>query len=73
MEPLVFAKCDLVIFAADWLRQQTFSHYDIPQKIHVIPFGANIQPPSEPDVREAIAAWDHAFCRLGFLAIDWRL
>ena len=70
---LSLAKCDLVVFAAEWLREQTLGCYDVPSgKIHVIPFGANIQPPSEPEVREMIAARDVTPCRLTFLGIDWR-
>jgi glycosyltransferase involved in cell wall biosynthesis len=70
---LILAKCDLVVFAAEWLREETLRCYDVsPEKVHVIPFGANIQPPSEESVREAIEAREATPCRLTFLGVDWQ-
>jgi glycosyltransferase involved in cell wall biosynthesis len=73
LDRMILDKCDLVVFAAEWLREQTLRYYDVsPERVHVIPFGANIQPPLEEGVREAIAARDARPCRLTFLGVDWR-
>jgi glycosyltransferase involved in cell wall biosynthesis len=72
LDTIILAKCDMVVFAADWLREQTLSCYDVPpEKVHVVPFGANLEPVSDRGPREAIAAREATTCRLTFLAIDW--
>ena len=66
-------KCDIVAFAADWLRDQAVSCYGIPErKVHVLPFGANLYPAPVGTVPKAISQRDLASCELTFLGIDWQ-
>src|SRR5262245_29654001 len=65
-------RCDLIAFAADWVRDQVIQNYGAPaKKIHLLPFGANIEPVSLRDVSESIAARNSTPCRLTFLGKDW--
>ena len=69
---LVLDRCNLIIFAAEWVRDQIIAHYMIdPKKIHVLPFGANIEPISQQEVVNAIASRGNTVCRLTFIGIDW--
>jgi glycosyltransferase involved in cell wall biosynthesis len=69
---LVLDRCNLIVFAAEWVREQIIAHYMIdPKKIHVLPFGANIEPISQQEVVNAIASRGNTVCRLTFIGIDW--
>lgn len=69
----VLERCDLVLYAADWVRTQTMHNYGIsPQKIHTVPFGANMLPQSYEAVETFIHKRRNLPCRLTFLGVDWR-
>lgn len=66
-------KCGIIAFAADWLRDQAISCYDIQQgKVHVLPFGANMHSIPSGMVQQKIMQRDLASCELTFLGIDWQ-
>ncbi|MHB9098293.1 MAG: glycosyltransferase family 4 protein [Syntrophales bacterium] len=70
---MMLEKCDLVGFAADWVRDQTLLYYNIkPEKVHVIPFGANLEQVSPEAVTRAINNRETKPCQLTFLGIDWQ-
>ena len=72
-DSMMLKKCDLVVFAADWVRDQTLLYYNIkPEKVHVVPFGANIETVSSEMAAEAINNRKPTPCQLTFLGIDWR-
>ncbi|MBN1571043.1 MAG: glycosyltransferase family 4 protein [Acidobacteria bacterium] len=69
---LTLDRCDLIAFAADWVKDQVLTFYGVASgKIHVVPFGANIEPVSQKAADMFIAARDRSVCRLGFLGMDW--
>jgi glycosyltransferase involved in cell wall biosynthesis len=68
----ILEKSKLVIFAADWVREQTLAHFGVsPSKVDVIPFGANLDPPAHEDVARSINQRKDLPCSLTFLGIDW--
>jgi glycosyltransferase involved in cell wall biosynthesis len=70
---MTLEKCDLVAFAADWVRDQTIKYYHTePEKIHVIPFGVNLETVSPETAVQAINNRASSPCQLTFLGIDWR-
>src|SRR5262249_38510773 len=65
-------RSDFIAFAADWVRDDVIQHYKVPaEKIHVVPFGANLAPVSREAVSESIAARNKKACQLTFLGVDW--
>lgn len=66
-------RCDVICFAAKWLREQTLKHYHVsPEKIHVIPFGANFAPTSIEDIEESIQQRSNSRCQVTFLGVNWQ-
>lgn len=58
------------VFATEWAAQSALNDYGAdPRKVHVIPFGANLEevPPRD----EALARTRSAGCRLVFVGADW--
>lgn len=69
----VLKKCNLLVYASDWVREQTIVHYGVPpRKIRVIPFGANIEPISPKAAEGFINHRSQTPCQLTFLGIDWK-
>lgn len=66
-------RADLVFYACDWARDAAINLYGVdPEKVKVIPFGANIQcDRSVPDVDRLIAARPKDRCNLLFLGKVW--
>jgi glycosyltransferase involved in cell wall biosynthesis len=72
-EQAALTRCRLALYASDWAARSALAHYQVdPAKVHVVPFGANLQlQPAEDDVRAAIDARPRDVCRLLFLGVDW--
>lgn len=66
-------RAGLVFYACDWARDAAIKHYGIaPEKVKVIPFGANIQcDRSAADVDRLIDARPKDRCQLLFLGKVW--
>jgi glycosyltransferase involved in cell wall biosynthesis len=64
----------LAIYASDWAARSAIAdHGADPAKVHVVPFGANLeQAPARSDVEEALAARADDVCRLLLLGVDWQ-
>jgi glycosyltransferase involved in cell wall biosynthesis len=68
----VLARCDHVVYAAEWVFESTMRHYDVaPEKLSVMPFGASLDEPSRDDIVEAINARAQTTCELTFIGYDW--
>jgi glycosyltransferase involved in cell wall biosynthesis len=66
-------RCDLIVYAADWVRDQAISCYSVvPRKVHVLPFGPNIEPVSQHAIVDSIGGRKNTTCHLAFLGIEWR-
>ncbi|NBV24518.1 MAG: glycosyltransferase [Proteobacteria bacterium] len=66
-------RADLVFYACDWARDAAIKAYGVdPEKVKVIPFGANIQcDRTAADVDQLIAARPKDRCNLLFLGKVW--
>ena len=66
----VLKKASAVIYSSAWAARSAIEDYGAdPKKIHVVPFGANLD---EPPAREvALAREKSEQCRLLFLGVDW--
>lgn len=63
-----------ILYSSEWAAKSAIEDYGIsPDKIHVIPFGANIDaPPNEQEIEKFIRnRMDSRVCKLLFLGVDW--
>ncbi len=70
IQDLALKKASAVIYSSAWAARSAIEDYGAdPKKIHVVPFGANID---EPPLREVVLAREKSErCRLLFLGVDW--
>lgn len=70
IQELALKKASAVIYSSTWAARSAIEDYGAdPRKIHVVPFGANLD---EPPTREtALARKKSESCRLLFLGVDW--
>lgn len=65
------SNADLVLYSTSWAAKAAIEHYDVdPQKIQVIPFGANLE---QAPAREQVLTrprTDH--CALLFVGVNWK-
>jgi glycosyltransferase involved in cell wall biosynthesis len=72
LDQSTFDKTSLVAFAADWLRDQTLTCYEVlPDKVQVVPFGANLDPLPPDNVARFIANRAPNPCTLTFVGVEW--
>lgn len=63
-------RADIVVWASQWAADSARDDYGIDvKKMHVIPFGANIEKP--PEVKEIQGRVNSGKCRLLFVGVDW--
>ncbi len=70
IQDLALKKASAVIYSSAWAARSAIEDYGAdPAKIHVVPFGANLD---EPPPREVVLAREKSeHCRLLFLGVDW--
>jgi glycosyltransferase involved in cell wall biosynthesis len=63
----------LILFSSQWAADSAVNYYDVDRtKIHVIPFGANIdEPPSAETIKSKIADRPRDKVKLLFVGVDW--
>lgn len=74
IERAALNRASLICYASEWAADDAISYYGISrQKIRVIPFGANCDPPfaSEQEVALAVAGRDWSVTRFVFVGVDW--
>ncbi len=70
IQDLALKKASAVIYSSAWAARSAIEDYGAdPKKIHVVPFGANIDEPPPREV--ALAREKSERCRLLFLGVDW--
>jgi glycosyltransferase involved in cell wall biosynthesis len=70
LEELALKKARLVLHPSEWAARSTIQKYHTDgRKVHVVPFGANLDNPPSPDIVQAKKRSDR--CRLFFLGVDW--
>ena len=68
-EQAVFQSCDLLFWPSSWLRDAAVERYALdPKHNHMIPWGANIERPPTPGIREIS---ETAPARLLLIGRDW--
>jgi glycosyltransferase involved in cell wall biosynthesis len=69
----VLQRCRLAVFASDWAAESALRHYHLnPEKVHVIPFGANLEcARTLADIEALIATRPPSPCRLLFVGRIW--
>jgi glycosyltransferase involved in cell wall biosynthesis len=71
-EKAALARATLAVYSSGWAADGARDTHGIGGgRLHVVPFGANIEAPSRADVTAAIDARRHDLCRLVFVASDW--
>ena len=71
-DQLVLKKSSLIVYAADWVRDETIRHYAAdPAKLTVLSFGASLFDPAEDVVERSIGARKRTPCKLTFVGVDW--
>ncbi|GCF06888.1 glycosyltransferase family 4 protein [Dictyobacter arantiisoli] len=64
------ARADLVLYSTSWAAQSAVNYYHVnPQKIQVVPFGANIE--RIPDREKVLTRKRSAYCSLLFVGVNW--
>jgi glycosyltransferase involved in cell wall biosynthesis len=63
----------LAIYSSRWAADGAIEYFGIdPDKVAVVPFGANVvDPPTPDDIEEIVSARSDERCRLLFLAVEW--
>lgn len=70
IERLAVRKASKVVAPSDWTANSFRKDYDCaPEKIEVVPFGANLEDP--PSGEEALGSHDADTCKLLLLGVDW--
>ena len=66
-------KSKLAIYSSEWAAQTAINYYNAdPEKVKVVPFGANIEGrKSIDDIRASIESRPTDKCKLLFLGVDW--
>ncbi|MCG8443419.1 MAG: glycosyltransferase family 4 protein [Caulobacterales bacterium] len=71
-EESALATCAAAVYPSDWAANAAVAHHGAdPAKVHVAPFGANIEPPDGPRVAAAIAARSLDPVEVLFIGRDW--
>lgn len=72
LEKMALENCDLIIYSSDWAANSAIERYGVnPQKIKIVPFGANIQ--SDRDIKSVdalISQRDQNECHLLFCGVE---
>lgn len=70
LQDVSLRKASAIIFSSAWAAQSAIEDYKVdPQKVHVVPFGANFDEP--PSREMALSRKRSGHCRLLFLGVDW--
>jgi glycosyltransferase involved in cell wall biosynthesis len=72
LHKLALKRAKRILLPSEWAARSAIEDYHVnPQKVHILPFGANIdKPPSLEEIVMIRQKSDH--CRLLFVGTDWR-
>lgn len=72
-EARALANCAAAIYPSEWAARSAVEDYDAdPVKVHVLPFGANVDPPSREAVDEILERKTFDPFRILFIGRDWK-
>lgn len=75
MEQLALNNASAVIYCSEWTAKSAINDYGIsPEKVHVVPYGANIDSaPTKEQIEDFVAKRNESnVCKLLFLGVDWQ-
>jgi glycosyltransferase involved in cell wall biosynthesis len=75
VERAALGRASLICYASEWAADDAAGYYGVTRnKIRVIPFGANCDPPyaSAAEAAAAVAARDWSVARFAFIGVDWQ-
>jgi glycosyltransferase involved in cell wall biosynthesis len=74
IESAAFKKADACVFSSQWAANSAIRDYNVnPEKVYVVPFGANLQhPPSLEKVEKDIISRDNSSIKLLFIGVEWK-
>jgi glycosyltransferase involved in cell wall biosynthesis len=73
IEQQALDNCQLAIYSSEWAANSAIAHYRVdPQKVKVVPFGANLdRAPDLEHIKAALAQKSTQHCNLLFIGVDW--
>lgn len=73
LEKEALNSCSLAIYSSDWAAQSAINFYKTdPQKVKVVPFGANIEHSrSFQDIKQIVSSRSNIECNLLFIGMSW--
>src|SRR3546814_548442 len=72
-ERKAIANCDAAIYPSDWAANSAINDYGAaPEKVHVVPFGANVTAHDPQVVHDWITARPFDVMRVLFIGRDWK-
>ena len=73
IESAAFKNADACVFSSQWAANSAIRDYQVnPEKVYVVPFGANLQhPPSFEKVEKDINSRDASSLKLLFIGVEW--
>jgi glycosyltransferase involved in cell wall biosynthesis len=73
MERILLNRCTHIVYSSDWAAEGAKRHYGIPpEKISVIPYGANIETNwDRATIEKTLAKKDSNVCKLLFVGVNW--
>jgi glycosyltransferase involved in cell wall biosynthesis len=73
IQSISLKKSQLAIYSSEWAAQTAINYYNAdPEKVKVVPFGANIESDHNiDDIKAAIESRPIDKCKLLFLGVDW--
>ena len=74
MERAALDRCALAIYSSAWAAETAIEHYGArPEKVRVVPFGANLEStPTADTIDGIVASRPDDRCRLLFIGVEWR-
>ena len=72
-EAAFLARCAAVLYSSEWAAASAVDAYGVdPARVHVVPYGANLDgPPTADAVAEAVAVRPAGEVRLLWIGVDW--
>ena len=73
LEQAVLDRCRLALFSSAWAARGAMQHYDVARdKVHVLPFGANLTAvPATDAITRIVRGRPASPCHLLVIAVDW--
>lgn len=73
LEQRALDRAACAVFSSDWAARSAIERYGTaPEKVHVVPFGANLpSAPAREELRPLLAGRSEGGCRLLLIGVDW--